>query len=166
MVRVSSDSRWAPTERSASLNLFKRGVANYFHRFPASLMVWVRDNTCSRPASFWRTVVATNDSTHATRWLAHSDYPTQALRWLSLAGNRLGDQGAFSLGEALGVNCSLTHLDVSFNGISCSGAAALGHGLRGNTAIKNLQVCNRGGEKRVYRATDLSRAWRRKLLQM
>ncbi|CAB1107889.1 unnamed protein product [Ectocarpus sp. CCAP 1310/34] len=64
----------------------------------------------------------------------------KALRWLSLAGNRLGDQGAFSLGGALGVNCSLTHLDVSFNGISCPGAAALGHGLRGNTAIKNLQA--------------------------
>lgn len=64
----------------------------------------------------------------------------QGLRWLSLAGNRVGDQGACSLGTALAENAVLTHLDVSFNGISCKGAAALAHGLRANSAIENIQV--------------------------
>ncbi|CAN0331769.1 unnamed protein product, partial [Scytosiphon promiscuus] len=49
---------------------------------------------------------------------------------LSLAGNRVGDHGAYSLGKALAVNYVLAHLDLGFNGISCRGAAALGLGLR------------------------------------
>lgn len=66
--------------------------------------------------------------------------PRQGLRWLSLAGNRVGDLGASSIGSALAENSVLTYLDVSCNGISCSGAAALAHGLRTNSAIKNIQV--------------------------
>ncbi|CAN0334102.1 unnamed protein product, partial [Hapterophycus canaliculatus] len=59
---------------------------------------------------------------------------------LSLAGNRVGDHGAFSLGKALAANYTLAHLDLSFNGITWKGAAALSLGLRENTAIKNIQV--------------------------
>ena len=67
-------------------------------------------------------------------------YAKQELKWLSLAGNRVGDKGAFSLGQALKVNYGLAYLDVSFNGISGKGAAAVAHGLRENCTLKNIQV--------------------------
>ncbi len=76
----------------------------------------------------------------------------QDLRWLSLAGNNLGDRGAFGLGKALAFNYSLAHLDVSFNGISRRGAAALAHGLRENSTIKNIQVRGRFGVDRLAHA--------------
>lgn len=52
----------------------------------------------------------------------------------------MGDKGAFSLGQALKVNYGLAYLDVSFNGISCRGAAVMAHGLRENSTLKNIQV--------------------------
>lgn len=67
------------------------------------------------------------------------NYP-QGLKWLNLAGNRIGDRGACSLGQALAVNYALTHLDASFNGITSRGAAVLADGLRQNSTLANLQV--------------------------
>lgn len=64
----------------------------------------------------------------------------QGLRWLTLAGNGVGDSGACSLGQALSVNYALRHLDVSFNRISCRGAATLARGLKDNSTLENLQV--------------------------
>ena len=64
----------------------------------------------------------------------------QELQRLNLAGNRVGDRGAVSLGQALKVNYGLVYLDVSFNGISSRGASVIAHGLRENCALTNIQV--------------------------
>lgn len=53
------------------------------------------------------------------------------------------------------VNYALAHIDLSFNGISCKGAAALGLGLSENKAIKNIQVSPRIASQQIIVDDDL-----------
>ena len=58
---------------------------------------------------------------------------------LSLYSNRLYDQGAKAMGEALMINGSLTSLDVRENRIGAEGAKALGEGLKLNGSLKEVR---------------------------
>ena len=56
----------------------------------------------------------------------------------SLGINRIGDEGASALGEAVKVNSSLKSLDLQRNGIGDEGATAIGDALRVNASLTRL----------------------------
>ena len=59
---------------------------------------------------------------------------------LDLRSNRIGDDGASALGDALATSRSLLRLYLSWNRIGDAGAEALALGLRRNAALKELNL--------------------------
>ena len=59
---------------------------------------------------------------------------------LDLMCNRIGDEGGQALGEALQNNTALTRLDLERNRISYVGAKALGEGLQKNITLTSLNL--------------------------
>ena len=57
-----------------------------------------------------------------------------------LGGNRIGDEGATAIGEALKLNGSLTSLDVGANDIEDEGAKAICEALKLNGSLTSLDV--------------------------
>ena len=63
---------------------------------------------------------------------------------LDLSDNSISPSGAASLSQALAVNSSLTNLDLSTNGIGASGAASLSQALAVNSSLTNLDLSTNG----------------------
>ena len=59
---------------------------------------------------------------------------------LNLPGNKIGDDGAKAIAEALKENTSVTNLDLSSNAISDEGAKAIAEALKENTTITSLDL--------------------------
>ena len=57
----------------------------------------------------------------------------------SLGGNRIGNQGAIAIGEALKVNTALKTLVLPFNEIGDAGATAMGQALAVNASLTTLR---------------------------
>ena len=57
----------------------------------------------------------------------------------SLRNNKIGDQGAIAIGEALKVNGALTKLFLNRNSFGDQGAIAIGEALKVNGALKTLE---------------------------
>ena len=55
-----------------------------------------------------------------------------------LNDNKIGDEGAKAIGEALKVNTSLTEIDLGHNKIGTEGAKAIGEALKVNTSLTEL----------------------------
>ena len=54
--------------------------------------------------------------------------------------NKITDIGAIALAEALGVNSSVTHMNLRSNMIGCEGNAALAHVLTINSNIRDINI--------------------------
>jgi hypothetical protein len=63
-------------------------------------------------------------------------------QYLNVMGNKIGPEGAKSVGALLKTNNTLTQLDVSDNKIEAEGAAALADGLLSNSVLLCLHVSN------------------------
>ena len=55
---------------------------------------------------------------------------TTKIEYLNLSGNKFGSGAGLILGPAIAENCSLRHLDLSWNGISHRGAVAIANGIK------------------------------------
>ena len=60
---------------------------------------------------------------------------------MDVSWNGFGDDGVFVLSEALRVNGSLEHLDISCNRVSHVGAGHLQKALKENEGLVVLKVC-------------------------
>ena len=59
---------------------------------------------------------------------------------LNLANNKLGDEGAEAIGNALKVNTTLLTLNFNLNKIGDIGAESLAVGLKFNTSLKSMSL--------------------------
>jgi hypothetical protein len=70
----------------------------------------------------------------------HGHHPCP-VTWLDVRGNALGDEGCWSLAQALAdVTCPLEYLSMQRNGITNEGVAALAQAMEGNTRLQTLDV--------------------------
>lgn len=84
-----------------------------------------------------------NAAIHPPHLTALPPFLPQGLRWLSVAGNRASDRGAYRMAQALRYNYTLEYLDMGFNGITSRGAIVLANGIEQNTTLTDLQVIQR-----------------------
>ena len=63
-----------------------------------------------------------------------------SLTFLDLHGNAIGNAGAAAIAEALQLNCTLTQLNIRDNIVGDSGAEALGRALKSNRTLKHLNL--------------------------
>jgi hypothetical protein len=67
-------------------------------------------------------------------------FVSSVLTDLRLQHNKIGDEGAKAIGDALHVNGVLTTLNLSLNSIGIEGAEAIGDALRVNSVLTSLDL--------------------------
>jgi hypothetical protein len=80
--------------------------------------------------------------------------------WLDVRGNALGDEGCWSLAQALAdTTCPLEYLSLPRNGITNEGVAALAQSMQGNTRLQTLNVQHNADVDNAGAAALLAALW-------